>query len=436
MSNPTTARLPEGFLWGVAMAGHQNEGDSTASDIWFLEHTEPTIFREPSGPACRTWELWERDLDLAAGLGLTAFRFSVEWARVEPAPGEFSAEALDHYEAVVDGCLERGMAPIVTFSHFAAPHWFAVHGSWASEDAPELFARYCGVVAERFADRIALAVTLNEPNLVQMLISGNVLPPEAEEAKRAMLDAASRATGAERYRCANVFLEEELPEFQAALTEVHRAARAAIKAHRADLPVGLSIAVTDEYALPGGEAGRDRKRAEVYDHWLRLAREDDFVGVQNYERIAHGPDGPVPPEPGAAVNGMGTAVEPDSLAGAVAYAHRVAGVPVLVSEHGMSTEDDDLRADFIEPSLAGLAGEVERGVPVLGYCHWTLLDNYEWVAGYHSKLGLHSVDRQTFERRPKRSAGVYRDAVLRYREASADAAPRQQEAERTVPVVR
>ncbi|MFE3459261.1 glycoside hydrolase family 1 protein [Nocardiopsis aegyptia] len=431
MSIPTTARLPEGFLWGVATAGHQNEGDSTASDVWFLEHTEPTIFREPSGQACRTWDLWEQDLDLAAGLGLTAFRFSVEWARVEPAPGEFSAEALDHYEAVVDGCLKRGMAPIVTFSHFAAPHWFAVHGSWVAKDAPRLFARYCGVVAERIADRIALAVTLNEPNLVQMLISGHVLPPEAETAKRAMLDAASQATGAARYRCANVFLEEELPEFQVALTDAHRAARTAIKAHRADLPVGLSIAVTDEYALPGGEAGRDRKRAEVYDHWLRLAREDDFVGVQNYERIVHGPEGPVPPAPGAAVNDMGTAVEPASLAGAVAYAHQVAGVPVLVSEHGMATGDDDLRSGFIDPALAGLAEVVERGVPVLGYCHWTLLDNFEWVTGYHTKLGLHSVDRQTFERHPKRSASVYCEAVRRYRGMSANGAP--QPVERTAP---
>ncbi|WP_121183272.1 family 1 glycosylhydrolase [Nocardiopsis sp. Huas11] len=115
--------------------------------------------------------------------------------------------------------------------------------------------------------------------------------------------------------------------------------------------------------------------------------------MQNYERVVHGPEGPVPPEPGAAVNDMGTAVEPASLAGAVTYAHQVAGVPVLVSEHGIAAEDDDLRAAFIEPSLAGLAEEIERGVPVLGYCHWTLMDNFEWVAGYHSKLGLHSVDR-------------------------------------------
>ena len=160
-------------------------------------------------------------------------------------------------------------------------------------------------------------------------------------------------------------------------------------------------------AVHGGEELRDRKRAEVYEHWLELARDDDFVGVQNYERIVYGPDGAVPAPEGADVNGMGTAVEPDSLRGAVVYAHEVSGVPVLVSEHGIGTEDDTVRAAFIEPSLEGLRQAIADGVPVLGYCHWTLMDNFEWIFGYGPKLGLHSVDRETFERTAKPSSEVY-----------------------------
>jgi beta-glucosidase len=202
------------------------------------------------------------------------------------------------------------------------------------------------------------------------------------------------------------------------MTAGHLAARAAIKAARPDLPVGLSIAICDDVAIPGGEELRDRKRAEVYDHWLRLAADDDFIGVQNYERVIYGPDGQVPPADGDQVNEMGTAIEPDSLRGAVAYAHAVSGVPVIVTEHGLSTDDDTLRASFIAPSIDGLVAEIAAGTPVLGYFHWSLLDNFEWIFGYTRQLGLHSVDFETFERTAKPSAAVYAAVVASHRVTS------------------
>ncbi|WP_102159196.1 family 1 glycosylhydrolase [Zhihengliuella halotolerans] len=423
MTELHTPALPADFLWGVATAGHQNEGQNTTSDTWTLEHTRPTIFREPSGAGCRAWEKWEEDLELVADMGLTAYRFSIEWARIEPVEGEFSTAALDHYEAVVDGCRRRGLAPLVTFSHFTAPHWFAAKGAWLAVDAPTLFARFCGVVADRIADKITLAVTLNEPNLEQVLLAAGTIPPAFQDRKREMLEAAARDAGTATYRSANVILPEEQEAFRDGFTAAHRAAKAALKARRADLPVGFSIAISDEHALTGGEESRDARRATVYDYWLHLAREDDFMGVQNYERTVHGPDGPVAPGPDAVVNDMGSEVAPQSLAEAVAYAHEVAGVPILVSEHGMATGDDTHRAAFIGPALDALAAVAAGGVPVIGYCHWTLMDNFEWIFGYGMQLGLHEVDRETFERTPKASAGVYRDVVARYRAGAASAAP-------------
>lgn len=410
----TSPVFPSDFLWGVATAGHQNEGDNVHSDTWFLENVTPTVFQERSGRATNGWELWESDLDLVAGLGLNAYRFSVEWARVEPREAQFSDEALAHYEAVIDGCLARGLAPIVTFNHFTSPHWFAARGAWLDAEAPQLFARYCGVVMDRFGDRIALAVTFNEPDLPEMLTWAH-LPEFVAELERQTLEAAGREAGVETYRAGNVMLREDFAGMRAGMTTAHRAGKAAIKARRPDLRVGLSLAMVDDVAGPGGEAMRDRKRAEVYEHWLELARDDDFVGVQNYERIAYGPDGQLPPDPGASLNGMGTAVEPDSLRGAVEYAYSVARVSILVSEHGVGTPDDSIRAAFLEPSLAGLAQAIADGVPVIGYCHWTLMDNFEWIFGYGPQLGLHSVDRETFERTAKPSAEVYRRLVDRFR---------------------
>jgi len=411
--------FPDGFLWGVATAGHQNEGGNDRSDIWFLEGVVPSLFRERSGDACRAYDLYESDLDLVAGLGLNAFRFSVEWARIEPERGVISEEALDHYEAVVDAAIARGLAPLVTFNHFASPHWFSAAGSWLADDAPELFAAQVSRVMTRFGDRIAAAVTINEPNLEQLLQAGGKLPAEAEVVKREMLAAAARAAGTERYFASNVIPAEAQADFQEALTRAHRAAKAAAKAQRPDLPVGVSIAIVDDVALPGGEANRDARRAAVYDHWLDVARDDDFIGIQNYERFVFDADGEVAPT--GELNGMGSAVEPCALAGAARYAHERSGVPVLVTEHGMQTDDDEQRAAFIPRALAALAEEIAAGTPVIGYCHWTLMDNFEWIFGYGPKLGLVEVDRETFERTPKPSAEVYAAVVQEARSVVAAA---------------
>jgi beta-glucosidase len=398
--------FPDGFLWGVAGAGHQTEGDNTTSDTWFAELVIPSVFMEPSGQACNSYVLWREDVALAESMGLNAYRFSVEWARVEPEEGRFDESELDHYEAIVDECLARGLEPLVTLNHFTSPHWFAKRGSWLDPEAPHLFARYVDRVIARIGDRLQYVVTMNEPNLTRLL-SWLDLPPAVRDVERATLEAAGAKAGVERYRLANVMLPEEMDAFAHGMTAGHIAARIVIKARRPDVRVGMSLAIMDDVVVGDDPSVRDRKRAEVYERWLELAQSDDFIGVQNYERVPYDGDGQVPPAEGAEVNQMGTEIEPLSLAGAVRYAHEATGRPVLVTEHGMSTADDRQRAAFIEPSLAGLLDVMGDGVPVLGYCHWTLLDNFEWVFGYGHQLGLHEVDRETFERTPKPSAGVY-----------------------------
>lgn len=410
----TDLTFPSDFLWGAAGAGHQIEGDNVDSDTWFAERATPSVFQEPSGKACDSWNRWREDIGLVVAMGLTAYRFSVEWARVEPREGEWSEAALDRYESMIDECVARGLAPVVTFSHFTAPHWFAMRGSWLWPEAPARFARFCDKVMERFGDRIAYAVTLNEPNLPHVLSWLN-LPDFVRDVERATLDACSAAAGVPAYRLGNVVLPEELDAMEDGLTVGHLAGRAAIKARRPDLPVGLSLAIMDDVVVGDDPSVRDRKRAECYGRWLELVKDDDFLGVQNYEQVPYDGAGAVASAPGVPVNQMGTAIEPLSLAGAVRYAHAGAGVPILVTEHGISVHDDTLRASFLEPALVGLRGVMDEGVPVLGYLHWTLLDNFEWVFGYGHQLGLHEVDRATFERRPKPSAGVYADLVKRFR---------------------
>ncbi len=143
------------FLWGTAGAAYQIEGGNYASDLWVVEHVKPTIFAEPSGDACDAYHHVMEDIALVAALGFNAHRFSIEWSRIEPAPGQFSQAYLDHYARMVDHCRDQGIAPVVTLNHFTCPRWFAAAGGWLQQDAPELFARYCGKVAGAMAAKVA-----------------------------------------------------------------------------------------------------------------------------------------------------------------------------------------------------------------------------------------------------------------------------------------
>lgn len=402
--------FPPGFLWGAATAGHQVEGNNVNSDVWFLEHVAPTVFAEPSGDACNSFDLWGRDLDLAKALGLNSYRFSLEWARIEPEPGQFSVAMLDHYKAMIEGCRAKGLRPLVTFNHFTTPVWFAARGGWLHPDAPALFGRFCDRAARHLGAGISHAMTLNEPNLVRIL--RYILPPFVLDLQRTMLAAAAKKANVAKFVAGNAVNAEDLDAMTINLVAGHKAARAAIKAARGDLPVGFTLSMFDD-APVGAPARRDQARRELYGTWLEVARDDDFMGVQNYERVLWGPEGRVPPAKGATLNAAGGEVYAPSLANAVRYAHSVTGKPIIVTEHGVNTGDDTIRARLIPAALADLRQAMDEGVPVAGYCHWSLIDNYEWVAGFKQQLGLATVDRTTFKRTPKPSAAVYAAIVRR-----------------------
>jgi beta-glucosidase len=396
--------FPKGFIWGTATAGHQVEGNDTNSDTWFLEQVQPTVFAERAGDADNSLELWQQDLDLVRSFNLGAFRFSLEWSRIEPDPGQFSIAMLDHYLRIIDGCRARGLQPLVTFNHFSAPRWFAARGGWTNPESPALFERFCERAARHLARPIGYATTLNEPNLLRLL-SWLDLPAAMMDRQRAMLDAAARALGVAKFSAANAANPNDLDAMQKNLLEGHRRGRQAIKAARPELPVGVSLAVVDDQAV-GERSRRDEKRAQVYGTWLEAVKGDDFVGVQNYERARIDEHGALPPPEGAARDGMGREIYPASLANAARYVHEHSGRPILITEHGLCTDDDAQRAAFIPAALSYLADAMAEGLPVLGYVHWTLLDNFEWIFGYKPHFGLCSVDRQTFKRTPKPSASV------------------------------
>jgi beta-glucosidase len=399
-----TRSFPKGFLWGVATAGHQIEGNNVGSDLWLVENVKPSLFIEPSGDACNSFELWRTDLDLVRDIGLNAFRFSLEWARIEPEPGAFSIAMLDHYKAVIEGCRARGLTPVVTFSHGTTPRWFAAQGGWTHADSPQLFARFCDRAARHLAGAIGFATTLNEPN--SAVVVASVFPPQFMDTVRKMNDAAGRACNVEKFRSAIIFDSSDLPTAQANLLAAHKVGKAAIKAARGDLKVGFNLSLQDDEAV-GENSLRDARRELYYGPWLEAAKSDDFMGVQNYVRARWGNKGALPPPSGAKLTQDGGEIYAPSVANAVRYAHAATGVPIMVSEHGVFTKDDAVRAEFIPAALTELQKVVTEGIPVMGYLHWTLIDNFEWFFGFGHTSGLCSLDRKTFKRTPKPSAAVF-----------------------------
>ncbi|MEO5937398.1 MAG: family 1 glycosylhydrolase [Sphingomonas sp.] len=391
--------LPKGFLWGTATAAHQIEGNNVNSDFWLAENVKPTIFQEPSLDACDSLHRYGEDIALAAKLGFNAHRFGIEWARVEPEPGRFSEAALDHYRRVLEACHAHGLAPVVTYSHWTVPRWFAAKGGFEHPDSPDLFARFAERATAKFGNLIHLASTFNEANIAR-LVRTNAAAKQAAPLVRAMLAACATASGSGRF--ANV-LFADVEKSEAHQVVAHEKAFAAMKAGPGDFPVGVTIAMQSVQGVGAG-ADPDGYAAELIGPWMDQAAKADFVGVQTYTRTRVGKDGPLPPPDGAERTGAGYEFYPEALGETIRYAAKHAKRPIYVTENGIATDDDTRRIAYTERALAAVRGCVDDGIDVRGYMHWSLLDNFEWVFGYKQHFGLVAVDLETFKRTPKPSA--------------------------------
>ncbi|MDQ3662325.1 MAG: family 1 glycosylhydrolase [Actinomycetota bacterium] len=383
------ATWPEGFIWGTATAAHQVEGGNTNSDWWAWEHAAGTPCREPAGDACDHYHRYPEDIALLAELGFNAYRFSIEWARIEPEEGEFSKAQLEHYRRVLSCCREHGITPLITFHHFTSPRWVAARGGWESTSTPDRFARYCEHAAAHLGDLIAVACTINEPNIV------------AEIGYELGHFAPGVASASARDRANHNFIL------------AHQRGREAIKSAN-DIPVGLTLAMSDYQAVSGGEAMLDSLRERSEDIYLESAAGDDFVGVQTYSRKRVGPEGVMAPEEGAELTLMGYEFYPQSLEATIRRATAVTGdIPVLVTENGIGTDDDSRRIAYVKQALEGVRSCIEDGIDVRGYIYWSALDNFEWALGYEPTFGLIAVERSTQKRTPKPSARWLGDIARR-----------------------
>jgi beta-glucosidase len=408
-SNPspaaTNGSFPEHFLWGCATAAHQVEGNNTNSDFWMMEHLPGTMFKEPSGDACDHYHLYPQDIALLADLGFNTYRFSVEWARIEPEEGFFSNAELDHYRRMLAACHEHGLATMVTYYHFSLPRWVAMKGCWQNDKSADLYARYCERVTKHLGDMIGYASTMNEPDIPQLLdwinLPGVPGGGSVTDMMQMALNGIRKQLNAPDF--SNFFLGDPKRR-RDGLLAAHAKAKDAIKSTRSNLPVGFNLAMSDDQPAPT-DNHLDEKRADVYGPWLAAARNCDYLGVQTYSRSLVGKKD-LPAPQGAELTQNGMEFYPECVEHVVRYAAKEAKVPIIVSENGIATEDDTRRVEYYRRAVAGLKRAIDDGVDVRGYMAWSLLDNFEWMSGFTPKFGIVAVDRQTQKRTVKPSATV------------------------------
>lgn len=403
--------FPVNFIWGSSTAAYQVEGNNTNSDFWAEEHAEGSPYLDKSGDAVDHYRLYREDIALMASLGLKAYRFSLEWSRIEPESGQFSRSAILHYRDVLQSCHEFGLTPIVALHHFSSPKWLMRQGGWANPNIPDLFSAYCEVVIRELGDLIPYVLTFNEVNLPIMLrdVFSNigVIPPVGIDTKSwsspKWRESAAKLCGTtvDQYFTFHMISDEASISI---LKAAHLKAREVIKGIQPNIQVGLSMALSDFQSIPGGEALAEKKWKDNFGEYADIVKGDDFFGLQNYTREVYGPNGLVKPADEAELTQMKYEFYPEALGNVIRKVAKELNIPIIITEHGIATDDESRRIEFIRRGLEGVQACLAEGIDIRGYMYWTSFDNFEWNSGYSMTFGIIGVDRGTQERKVKESA--------------------------------
>lgn len=405
-----------GFLIGASTAAHQVEGNNCNSDFWVMEHLKHSSYAEPSGNAVDHYHRYEEDIKLLADAGLNAYRFSIEWARIEPEKGSFDRSAVDHYRRVLEYCHSLNITPVVTLHHFSSPAWLIREGGWGREAVISYFSRYCGLVARELGGLMPYICTINEANMGGQLraVATDMMKTSSRKGSiQVGVDMSMRSLlrgmleQGRAFHCnpfgVNTFLTPRSKKQEENVMRAHQMAYKSIKNHSPQSRVGLTVSLFDYQSINGGEAAAAKLWNDDFGFYLPFIQNDDFLGVQNYTRKIVDAGGARVPAADAPLTQMGYEDYPSSIGHVL---HKVAEDfkgELIVTENGIATENDSRRCAFITEALNSVEAAKRKGVQVSGYFHWSLLDNFEWQAGFSKTFGLVAVNRNTQTRYPKPS---------------------------------
>lgn len=416
--NAPPLRFPSDFVFGVATAAYQVEGH--IENDW-SEWERAGRTKHVAGAGVDHWNRWSEDYRLARELGATAFRMSLEWARIEPQRGRFDEPALDGYRRRLVAMTEVGLRPVVTLHHFTYPAWFHRQTPWHHPESVAAFRRYARACAEVLRGLDAVVLTFNEPMV--LLLGGyvqGVIPPGIADPRLAMPALAN-------------------------IGRAHAAAREELLTHAGKLPIGTSqnmLAFSADRAWNPMDHALVRLADQAYNHTflealltgeLRMfmpglfttrqtlegARDSlDFVGVNYYTRahlrfVARAPylEFKYRDPLHRGLTDIGWELYPEGFTQVLLSTRRY-GLPVWVTENGIDDRAGDRRSEFLWRHWAAVLQAQSAGIDVRGYLYWSLLDNFEWLERWGPRFGLYHVDFATLERRATPACDYFRSTAL------------------------
>lgn len=411
-----TNNFPKRFLWGASTSAHQVEGNlHNQWSVWELENAKSLATRSSyqfgdlpnwaniardaknpnnyvSGRAMDHYRRYEEDFDILTELGLEAFRFGIEWARVEPREGAWDAAAIDHYRNYLKALKNRGITPVVTMFHFTLPVWFAEMGGFEKRRNVKYFVRFAQKVIDELGGDIKWLITINEPTVYvgESYLVGEWPPNKTSKWRGVWV----------------------LHNLLSAHRQIYRLTRAR------RIKVSMAHHVTYFYA--GDDAWLSRVSAWVADlvanryTLARSKRTSDFLGVNYY--FSHRIYGYRVHDPESQSSDLGWNMQPEAMRYVLEDLHDRYKLPIMVTENGLADEDDEHRKWWITESIKAMSLAMKSGVKLLGYLHWSLLDNFEWDKGFWPKFGLVSVHRGTMKRTVRPSARWFGEVIKRFRQ--------------------
>ncbi|OGF19267.1 hypothetical protein A3G56_02760 [Candidatus Falkowbacteria bacterium RIFCSPLOWO2_12_FULL_45_10] len=380
-------KFPSGFIWGTATSAHQIEGGN--ENNW-TEWEQDGHIKDGSvsGRAANSYELHAEDIKLVKELNNNAYRFSIEWSRIEPQRGRWDKVELRHYQKIIEECRRNDIEPFVTLYHWTQPLWFAEMGGWLNKQSPLIFRNYVEQVVKFLGSGVTFWCTINEP----MVYAYNSYwlgkwPPQGK----------------------SFFKFNQVTNN---LAQAHRLAYFILHEKNSRCQVGA--AKNNQFFEPYLDTWLNRTAVNFirryWNHsWLKKIKDtSDYLAVNYYfhNLLYVSLRGYVLMNENKIISDLGWEVYPEGI-GAVLKELRGYQLPIYVLENGLADASDEKRADFIRAHLRSVRQAIAEGADVRGYFHWSLMDNFEWADGFEPKFGLYQVDFKTFKRAPRPSAAVY-----------------------------
>ncbi len=394
MANKKTLKFPKNFYWGASTSSYQIEGgivndwsewEKSEKRIKFLKNKKLNSKKFISGKASNSFEMFDKDLDCIKKLNLGAYRFSIEWSRIEPEKGVFDEKAIEYYRNVIKKLKNNNIEPFVTLYHWPVPLWFRDLGSWEKRKNIKYFLEYTEKLIKVFKNDVKFWITLNEPMVYS---SHSYLDGKWPPNRKSII---------KTFKVVNN------------LAKVHNEAYEIIKSINQKAQIGIAKQNIYFEAYKNRFWNKPFAKLLNYfweDYFLeKIKNNQDFLGLNYYKhhRIKYGF---LFKNKNKEKNDMGWEIYPEGIYYELIDLKKH-NKPVCIFENGLADAKDKKRKDFIYNHLRYVHKAISEGVDVRGYFHWSLIDNFEWAEGFDAKFGLFEVDRKTYERKIRPSAEYY-----------------------------